>query len=125
MADGWNCYRLSLEEFRTRQRNFDTECRRAGRKNEEVTVSFVTDGMASASKSMVEKLIEAAAFERGQTKERYRVLDSVIAGNSSEAAKRIRDLQEAGVSHLILNFPSMELIDQLEYFGAEVIPQFE
>jgi probable F420-dependent oxidoreductase len=125
LADGWNCYRLSLEEFKTRRRNFEQERRRARRDSEEVTVSFVTDGMVSFSNSDVERLIEAAAFERGQTKDRYKVLDSVIVGNSSQAVKRTRDLQEAGVSHLILNFPSLGLIDQLEYFGAEVIPQFE
>jgi alkanesulfonate monooxygenase SsuD/methylene tetrahydromethanopterin reductase-like flavin-dependent oxidoreductase (luciferase family) len=125
LADGWNCYRLSLEEFRARRRNFEQERKRARRDSEEVTVSLVTDGMVSVSNSDVERLIEAAAFERNQAKDRYKLLNSVIVGNSSEAVKRIGDLQEAGVSHLILNFPSLGLIDQLEYFGAEVIPQFK
>ena len=86
---------------------------------------MVTDGMVSSSKSDVERLIEAAALERGQARDRYRVDDSVIVGNSAEAARRIRDYRDAGVRRLILNFPSPGLIDQLEYFGAEVIPQFK
>jgi alkanesulfonate monooxygenase SsuD/methylene tetrahydromethanopterin reductase-like flavin-dependent oxidoreductase (luciferase family) len=124
LADGWNCYRMRLEEFKTRQGIFEQECKRAGRERKEVTISLVTDGMVSALKSNVERLIEAAAFERGQTRDRYRLDDSVIIGNGAEAAARIREYQKAGVDHLILNFPSLGLIDQLEYFGAEVIPQF-
>jgi probable F420-dependent oxidoreductase len=122
LADGWNCYRMRLDEFKTRQASFEQELKRAGRDSKDVTVSLVTDGMVSSSKSDVERLIEAAAFERGQSRDRYRVDDSVIVGNSAEAARRIRDYRDAGVRHLILNFPSPGLIDQLEYFGAEVIP---
>ena len=113
---------MRLDEFKTRQANFEQELKRAGRDSEDVTVSLVTDGMVSYSKSDVERLIEAAAVERGQARDRYRVDDSVIVGNSAEVARRIRDYRDAGVRHLILNFPSSGLIDQLEYFGAEVIP---
>jgi len=122
LADGWNCYRMRLDEFKTRQASFEQELKRAGRDSKDVTISLVTDGMVSSSKSDVERLIEAAAFERGQARDRYRVDGSVIIGNGAKAAKRIRDYRDAGVSHLILNFPSTGLIDQLEYFGAEVIP---
>jgi len=125
LADGWNCYQMRLEEFKTRLGIFEQECKRAGRDRKEATISLVTDCMVARLKSDVDRLIEAAALERGQARDRYRVDDSVIIGNNTEAARRIRDYQEAGVSHLILNFPSLGLIDQLEYFGAELIPQFE
>ncbi len=49
LADGWNCYRLSLEEFRARRRNFEQERKRARGDSEKVTVSLVTDGMVSFS----------------------------------------------------------------------------
>ena len=124
IADGWNCYRMKLVDFKTRHANFEEECKHAGRDLRDLKISMVTDGMVGPSRSKVEKLTEAAAWERGETKERYRVLNSVITGNNQEAAKRVKNFQEAGVHHLILNFPSLELIDQLEYFGAEVIPQF-
>ena len=125
LADGWNCYRMRLDEFKTRQASFEQELKRAGRDSKDVTISLVTDGMVSSSKSDVERLIEAAALERGQARDRYRVDDSVIVGNSAEAARRIRKYEEGGVDVLILNFPSSGLVDQLEYFGAEVIPQFK
>lgn len=125
LGDGWNCYRMRLKEFKTRQANFEQELKRAGRDSKDVVISLVTDGMVSASKSDVERLIEAAALERGQARDRYKVDDSLIIGNSSEAAGRIRDYQEGGVDTLILNFPSPGLIEQLEYFGAEVISQFK
>jgi len=115
---------MRLEEFKTLQGIFEQERKRAGRDRKDVTISLVTDGMVSSLKSDVERLIEAAAFERGQARDRYRLDDSVIIGNGADAATRIREYQKAGVDHLILNFPSPGLIDQLEYFGAEVIPQF-
>jgi len=124
LADGWNCYRMRLEEFKARLGIFEQECKRAERDRKEVTISLVTDCMVAALNSDVERLIEAAAFERGQARDRYRVDDSVIIGNSTEAAERIRGYQEMGVNHLIMNFPSVGLMNQLEYFGAEVIPQF-
>src|SRR2546426_12253204 len=120
----WNSYRKKRVDFKTRHANFEEECKHAGRDLRDLTISMVTDGMVGPSRSKVEKLTEAAAWERGETKERYAVLNSVITGNNQEAAKRVKNFQMAGVHHLILNFPSLELIDQLEYFGAEVIPQF-
>ena len=125
LADGWNCYRMRLDEFKTRQASFEQELKRAGRDSKDVTISLVTDGMVSSSKSDVDRLIEAAALERGQARDRYRVDDSVMVGNSAEAARRIREYEEGGVDVLILNFPSSGLVDQLEYFGGEVIPQFK
>jgi alkanesulfonate monooxygenase SsuD/methylene tetrahydromethanopterin reductase-like flavin-dependent oxidoreductase (luciferase family) len=125
LADGCNCYRMRLDEFKTRQASFEQELKRAGRDSKDVTISLVTDGMVSSSKSDVGRLIEAAALERGQSRDRYRVDDSVIVGNSAAAARRIREYEEGGVDVLILNFPSSGLVDQLEYFGAEVIPQFK
>ena len=116
---------MRLDEFKTRQASFEQELKRAGRDSKDVTISLVTDGMVSSSKSDVDRLIEAAALERGQARDRYRVDDSVIVGNSAEAARRIREYEEGGVDVLILNFPSSGLVDQLEYFGAEVIPQFK
>ncbi len=124
LSDGWNCYRVKLDDFKTRYAAFEAEAKRKSRDPASLTVSMVTDGMVAKSKTMFEKLVSSAAKERGQTREQYKIPDTVVAGTSDEAAKTIRRLQAAGIQHLILNFPSVDLMEQLEYFGEEVIPQF-
>lgn len=123
LGDGWNCYRMPVDEFRAKKRIFDEKRRRTNRKDPQV-ISFVTDGIVARTQRRVGVLARRAARAMGVDPERYRRLaPSIVIGTASEAAGRIREFQEAGVQHLILNFPALEE-SNLEYFGEEVLPQF-
>ncbi len=124
LSDGWNAYRMKMDELKNRYKMFETEAKKKGRLPGELTVSMVTEGMIAGSKSTVEKLVVSAARERGQSRDQYKIQENVIVGNADEAVRTIRPLRDVGVQHLIVNFPAMDLPEQLEYFGDEVIPRF-
>lgn len=124
LANGWNSYRMRRDDLRKRHEDFTHQLKAAGRDEQQVPVSLVTDCLVAESKSGVDSLVAAAASERGMPAERYHLDDSVIFGNSEEAIKSISDLENIGVRHLILNFPSRKLGDQMQFFSDEVMTSF-
>ena len=124
LSDGWNAYRMKREDLKDRLRIFEAEMKHSGRHHGDLTISMVTDGMVAKSQQAVDRLTGSAAMERGIRREQYRIPENIVIGSAEEAVSTVRELEALGVQHLILNFPPMDLLEQLEYFGEEVIPHF-
>jgi probable F420-dependent oxidoreductase len=104
-GDAWHPSHLTGAELRERIPALRAECERAGRAPEEVGVTtrrrLLRDGTAEES-------------ER----------DRVLQGGADGIAATIAELEEIGVTHLVVELPGateQELLENLDWFGAEVL----
>jgi probable F420-dependent oxidoreductase len=104
-GDAWHPSHLTVEELRQRIPELRAECERAGRPPDEVTVSTRR------------KLVMSAG--EGEP-------DRVLQGDAGAIAATVAELSQVGVAHLIVEVPGStegELLENLDWFGREVLPE--
>jgi probable F420-dependent oxidoreductase len=105
-GDAWHPSHLTVDELRARIPALHAECERAGRSPDDVTVTTRRKLVLTAS----------------PTDEAGRVLH----GDAGAIAATVAELEQAGVTHLIVEVPGAseaELLENLDRFGREVLPE--
>ncbi|HKE78094.1 MAG TPA: LLM class F420-dependent oxidoreductase [Solirubrobacteraceae bacterium] len=104
-GDAWHPSHLTTDELRQRIPQLHAECERAGR---------APDDVAVATRRKVLRSSSAPEGER----------DRVLHGDPSAIAETVAELEQVGVSHLIVELPGSseaELLESLDWFGREVL----
>jgi probable F420-dependent oxidoreductase len=102
VGDAWHPSHLTVDELRRRIPELHAECERAGRPVEEVTVATRR------------KLVLGSAADD----------DRVLQGDAGAIAATVAELEQVGVTHLIVEIPGAsedELLENLDWFGREVL----
>jgi probable F420-dependent oxidoreductase len=106
-GDAWHPSHLTVEELRRQIPELRAECERAGRSPDEVAVTtrrkLVLDGSPTDADA-----------------------DRVLRGDAAAIAATVAELEQVGVSHLIVELPGSsegELLENLDWFGREVLAQ--
>jgi alkanesulfonate monooxygenase SsuD/methylene tetrahydromethanopterin reductase-like flavin-dependent oxidoreductase (luciferase family) len=102
VGDAWHPSHLTVDELRRRIPELHTECERAGRPRQDVTVTTRR------------KLLRGPRTDD----------DRVLEGDPGAIAATVAELEQVGVSHLIVEIPGSsegELLENLDWFGREVL----
>lgn len=102
-GDAWHPSHLTVDELRRQIPALHAECERAGRPVDEVTVTTRR------------KLVRTPTDD-----------SRVLQGDAPAIAATVGELEEVGVSHLIVELPGEsegELLENLDWFGREVLPE--
>ena len=103
VGDAWHPSHLTVEELRRRIPTLREECERAGRSAGDVTVTTRR------------KLVRAASDD-----------ERVLQGDPGAIAATVAELEQVGVSHLIVEIPGAsqgELLGNLDWFAREVLAE--
>ena len=106
-GDAWHPSHLTVEELRRQIPELRAECERAGRSPDEVAVTtrrkLVLDGSPADADA-----------------------DRVLQGDAGAIAATVAELEQVGVSHLIVEPPGSsegELLESLDWLGREVLAE--
>ena len=102
-GDAWHPSHLTVEELRTQIPALHAECERVGRSAGEVTVT-------------TRRKLVRTPTEDGR----------VLQGDARAIAATVAELEQVGVSHLIVELPGEsegELLENLDWFGRDVLPE--
>jgi probable F420-dependent oxidoreductase len=107
VGNGWHPSHLTTEELRRGIAELQAECDRGGRSPDEVTVATRRKLLMTGS---------PPEAERGR----------VLAGSAAAIAATIAELEQVGVTDLLVEVPGsteVELLENLEWFGREVLAE--
>jgi alkanesulfonate monooxygenase SsuD/methylene tetrahydromethanopterin reductase-like flavin-dependent oxidoreductase (luciferase family) len=126
-ADGWDILTVDPDSYKKRSRDFERVCRHMGRDAGEIRRNYLTDLILGKNEQECDRLIRLRARSRGQSAETYkkRMKKFGIVGTPRECVKRIKSYEGAGVQYMILMFPEMENLENIELFADEVAPDFK
>ena len=102
-GDAWHPSHLTVDELRTQIPQLHAECERAGRSADEVTVTTRR------------KLVRTPTDD-----------ERALSGDARAIAATVAELEQLGVSHLVVEIPGDsegELLENLDWFGREVLPE--
>jgi len=102
-GDAWHPSHLTVDELRTQIPQLHAECERAGRSADEVTVTTRR------------KLVRTPTDD-----------ERALSGDARAIAATVAELEQLGVSHLVVELPGAsegELLENLDWFGREVLPE--
>jgi alkanesulfonate monooxygenase SsuD/methylene tetrahydromethanopterin reductase-like flavin-dependent oxidoreductase (luciferase family) len=105
VGDAWHPSHLTVEELRRRIPQLHAECERAGRSTQDVTVTTRR------------KLVRAPAAD-----------ERVLQGEPAAIAATVAELEQLGISHLVVEIPGSsegELLENLDWFGREVLAELQ
>jgi probable F420-dependent oxidoreductase len=103
LGDAWHPSHLTVDELRRQIPDLRAECERAGRSADEVTVTTRR------------KLVRTPTDD-----------GRVLQGDAAAIAATVAELEQVGVSHLIVELPGStegELLENLDWFGREVLAE--
>jgi probable F420-dependent oxidoreductase len=103
LGDAWHPSHLTVDELRRQIPDLRAECERAGRSADEVTVTTRR------------KLVQTPTDD-----------GRVLQGDAAAIAATVAELEQVGVSHLIVELPGSsegELLENLDWFGREVLAE--
>src|SRR3954452_8199095 len=106
-GDAWHPSHLTVDELRRQIPELHAECERAGRSADEVTVA--------TRRKLVRSPADAEA-------------ERVLQGDAGAIAATVAELEQVGVSHLIVEIPGSseaELLENLDWFGREVLGELQ
>jgi probable F420-dependent oxidoreductase len=106
-GDAWHPSHLTVDELRRQIAELHAECERAGRSADDVTVT-------TRRKLVLAPPPTDADPER------------VLQGEPGAIAATVAELEAVGVAHLIVEIPGEsegELLENLDWFGREVLPE--
>jgi alkanesulfonate monooxygenase SsuD/methylene tetrahydromethanopterin reductase-like flavin-dependent oxidoreductase (luciferase family) len=102
-GDAWHPWHLTVDELRRQIPELHAECERTGRAAGDVTVTTRR------------KLVRTPTDD-----------GRVLQGNAGAIAATVAELEQVGVSHLIVELPGSsegELLENLDWFGREVLTE--
>jgi probable F420-dependent oxidoreductase len=102
-GDAWHPSHLTVDELRTQIPQLREECERAGRSADEVTVTTRR------------KLVRTPTDD-----------ERALSGDARAIAATVAELEQLGVSHLVVEIPGDsegELLENLDWFGREVLTE--
>jgi len=107
VGDAWHPSHLTVDELRRQIPGLHAECERAGRSADEVTVTTRRKLVLTGSPTDA----EAAR---------------VLQGDAGAIAATVAELEQVGVTHLIVEVPGSsegELLENLDWLGREVLAE--
>jgi probable F420-dependent oxidoreductase len=109
LGDAWHPSHFTCDELRRWVPELHAECERAGRSPHDVAVTsrrrLVRSGAAAADDDAPDP-------------------DRILEGSPAQIAATIAELEDVGVTHLIVEIPGStepELLEHLDWFGREVV----
>ena len=102
-GDAWHPSHLTVDELRTQIPQLHAECERVGRSADEVMVTTRR------------KLVRTPTDD-----------ERALSGDARAIAATVAELEQLGVSHLVVELPGAsegELLENLDWFGREVLPE--
>jgi probable F420-dependent oxidoreductase len=109
VGDAWHPSHLTVDELRGQIPQLRAECERAGRSADEVAVTTRRKLLLTGSPT------DADAAR-------------VLRGDAGAIAATVAELEEVGVTHLIVEVPGSsedELLENLDWFGREVLAEVQ
>jgi probable F420-dependent oxidoreductase len=106
-GDAWHPSHLTVDELRREIPELRAECERAGRSADDVAVTTRR------------RLVRGPSAADGDP-------ERVLRGDARAIAATVAELEEVGVAHLIVEIPGEsegELLENLDWFGREVLPE--
>src|SRR3954470_6077056 len=106
-GDAWHPSHLTVDELRRQIPQLRDECERAGRSADEVTVATRRKLLRSPTDAEAERMLQ---------------------GDAGAIAATVAELEQVGVSHLIVEIPGSseaELLENLDWFGREVLGELQ
>jgi alkanesulfonate monooxygenase SsuD/methylene tetrahydromethanopterin reductase-like flavin-dependent oxidoreductase (luciferase family) len=106
-GDAWHPSHLTLEELRRRIPQLHAECERAGRSAGDVKVTTRR------------KLLRGPLTDADER---------VLQGDPGTIAETVAELEQVGISHLVVEIPGAsegELLENLDWFGREVLHELQ
>ena len=115
-ADEWNCVSLTPQEFTDRNMRLNEMLNAAGRKPESVRRSMMTGCVFGRDNAALKEKIAA----RGKSLEQLQQ-DGVVAGNIDQVKKQLRELDEAGLQRIMLQWLDLDDLESLEVLAQGVL----
>ena len=115
-ADEWNCVSLTPQEFTDRNMRLNEMLNAAGRKPESVRRSMMTGCVFGRDNAALKEKIAA----RGKSLEQLQQ-DGVVAGNIDQVKKQLRELDEAGLQRIMLQWLDLDDLESLEALAKGVL----
>jgi probable F420-dependent oxidoreductase len=106
-GDAWHPSHLTVDELRREIPELRAECERAGRSADDVAVTTRR------------RLVRGPSAADGDP-------ERVLRGDARAIAATVAELEHVGVAHLIVEIPGEsegELLENLDWFGREVLPE--
>jgi len=115
-ADEWNCVTLTPQEFSDMNTKLDEILNTVGRKPESVRRSMMTGCVFGKDDATLKKKVAA----RGKSLEQLHQ-DGIVAGNLSTVKEQLRDLEQAGLQRIMLQWLDLDDLESLEVLAKGVL----
>ena len=115
-ADEWNCTGQTPQEFTAKNAKLDEMLQAAGRNPESVRRSMMTGCVFGKDEASLEGKVAA----RGRSLEQLQQ-DGVIAGNLSVVKGQLRDLEQAGLQRIMLQWLDLDDLEGLEALAKGIL----
>jgi F420-dependent oxidoreductase-like protein len=115
-ADEWNCVTLTPQEFANMNMKLNDMLGVAGRKPESVRRSMMTGCVFGKDDATLNEKITA----RGRSFEQLQQ-DGVVVGSLDQVKKQLRELDEAGLQRIMLQWLDLDDLESLEVLAKGVL----
>jgi F420-dependent oxidoreductase-like protein len=112
----WNCVTLSPQDFAALNQRLDALLKEAGREPESVRRSMMTGCVFGKDDQALQKKFTA----RGRTADQLRQR-GVVAGNAQEVNEQLRELEQAGLQRIMLQWLDLDDLEGLNALAKAVL----
>jgi len=125
-ATEWNCYYVSLDQFRQKSHWLDEQCAAIGRDPSTLRRSLMIPFVIGTDETMVQRHIDA-------NRDMFANLPPTIAdwhaagfvgGSPQQLVDQLKAFEEAGIQRFMLEHNDLDDVDSLELFASHVLPHF-
>jgi F420-dependent oxidoreductase-like protein len=120
-ADEWNCYGLTLDGYREKVAILEKHCEREKRDPATIARSMMCSYLTSTNESELRRLIEERE-ERLRARGRPTGRGGMLIGTPPQIVEQIKELEEAGVSRVMMQHLTPPSRDQLQLVAEEILP---
>jgi alkanesulfonate monooxygenase SsuD/methylene tetrahydromethanopterin reductase-like flavin-dependent oxidoreductase (luciferase family) len=125
LADGWNCYRMDPDRYRSRLEVLSEGCATAGRNRDDLDQSLVVKIVPADSRRAFDRQVRRLADRSGLPVDQ--VANSVVAGSASDWIEQLLPYHALGVREFVVDLEADQQAENaalLEHVAAEIVPAF-
>ena len=126
-ATEWNCYYVSLNEFREKSRWLDEQCAAVDREPSTLRRSLMIPFALGKDETAVKRHIDAnrAMFPTLPATLDDWHAEGFVGGSPQQLVDQLKAFEEAGVQRFMLEHNDLDDVNTLELLASEILPQFE
>ena len=117
-ADEWNADFINVETYRQRRKLMELYLSQRGRSTQDMKFSLKTRVLYRPAQAQLRAFLHESGVSQEALGE-----GRLIVGTAAEIVDQIGARAEAGVQRLMLAWPDMDDMDNLELFARDVLPQ--